>query len=206
MFQFVLTILLVVYAVVAILALDAMPSARLRETFANSDIDNLYQVATASMPLTLLLGGAVVLFFAIFAAMMVPLAAAAHGANENAHPKDFFWGFGASFFGLFVVTVAVTVAYYWVGVDGAVSIYATQGIAWIMSAVFGERVDLFTRNTILANAPLIVFGFWLFCLQYAAAAQAYVSRRGSLEEERATMVVPQADPEGLRDLRKSRER
>ncbi len=167
-----------------------------------SDLDVLSGASTLLYTLAVL--GLV--FMVFHTGMLVPLAAASYGVGEKVEDFDFFWGFGAGFFGLFVISMFTTIATFAIGVPFAFGQLYALALSWFLSTFMDVRPLELSSAELIESGLLVLAGLWLFSLQYAAAAQAFLNRRESMVAEKVQQnTFPAADPTELRALRNSRE-
>ena len=150
---------------------------------------------------------------AVYAAMVVPMAATAAAEPEDTK-LDFFGGAGSNFVPLLILFLAISAISTGFGVLAKGFAFLFSALGYAVTGGFTEWTSAAASNgLILAGSMpelLIFFGFlmlaiWLYCLQYSGGVIAYLNHRQRDEDIRQErMHVAQSDPEVIRNLRKSR--
>jgi hypothetical protein len=147
-----------------------------------------------------------VLSFLAYAALMVPMAAAAFGAGADVQRLDLLWGLGSAFVSLLVVSVlafAISILSGSAFASGeALGVAGIYTYAW----AFDQKLPQLGSNEILRLAALTLLEVWTYAWIFAAAALAFTKRRGLPEKPEAPgFEMPRAESVDYRSLRKTRQ-
>lgn len=141
-----------------------------------------------------------------FSALLVPMSAKAYSASEKTEPHDMFWGFGASFFQIFIVVTAVAA----IGFMTDIYIYTFEFVGYIITYIqsfLSKEIDapVVDRDHLLVIVGCFFASMWLYCWQYAAGALGFLKHRKKIEKQKAEIKAkPVEHTVDLAELRKSR--
>lgn len=198
-----LVMMLIAGLLIAVLNLYGVPG--IADILQDFEVSSWQYVLAENKRLAAILVGLVMFILAFHTCLLVPVAAAASGAGEGARQYDFFFGFGSSFVVLFIITTVATGISYTVGDSPKTDLMYTKLTFFVFSFFTDIRTPQISEAEWLQMGAYALFAIWLFCWQYGAATLAFVRYRLAVEEEfRSEHAVEKADPEELRDLRKSR--
>ncbi|GHC49742.1 hypothetical protein [Neogemmobacter tilapiae] len=158
-----------------------------------------------------LLAGSAAAFWLISTALwsmsLVPQAAAAWSSTTKAPPTNLFSGFGAGFFGLFLVTTASTALILWTRATDHMLMFFARLIKWAIDEYTGLLELPPTVGELLPGLLGMLLWVWASCWVFGAAALAFIHHRRRVERaalSRGKEIAPPTDD--IRNLRQARER
>jgi hypothetical protein len=157
-----------------------------------------------------LVAGSVAAFWlistALWAMSLVPQASAAWASTAKAPPTNLFSGFGAGFFGLFLVTTASTALILWSRATDHMMILFARLIKWAIDEYTGMLELPPTLGELLPGIFGMLLWVWASCWVFGAAALAFVQHRRRLERAALQSSAPAQPGNNIAALRRARER
>jgi hypothetical protein len=157
-----------------------------------------------------LLAGSLAAFWlistALWAMSLVPQAAAAWSSTAKAPPTNLFSGFGAGFFGLFLVTSVSTALILWTRASDHMMMLFARLIKWAIDEYTGMLELPPTVGELLPGILGMLLWVWASCWVFGAAAMAFIRHRRRLESAALQSNAPQAPTTDIAALRQARER